>query len=81
MSDLDRSLFAQDEEKGIRAVFGDKADQRIKLAQQLVQELEKQSPGLVAVLEETGAGNSRHLVAQFASQMERLLEKRKEAIG
>ncbi|MEK6578876.1 MAG: hypothetical protein AABZ55_06590, partial [Bdellovibrionota bacterium] len=55
MSDLDRSLFAQDEEKGIRAVFGDKADQRIKLAQQLVQELEKQSPGLVAVLEETGA--------------------------
>lgn len=76
MSESERKLFAITERQRRDQLLGPNAEKRVALGRQLVRELDKKSPGLVALLEETGAGNSAAVIVHFTMQAERLAARR-----
>lgn len=73
MAKPERDLWAQSQRVEVERLLGqNQAAEKIKLANQLIFELEKKNPGLVSYLEQTGVGNSAAIVMQFAQQAERL---------
>jgi hypothetical protein len=76
MTDAQRAIWEQNERLTLERMWGpEKMQQRLALAQQLVQEVDKKHPGLVELLETTGAGNSSMVVMQVALHAERLLDR------
>jgi hypothetical protein len=72
MSGSERKLWEQGQRTNLERVWGADTNKKIALAQQLVAEIEAKAPGLVYVLEETGAGSSALVIAQLALHAERL---------
>lgn len=72
MSESDKLLWARDQEKMLQGMWGNQANENILLAQTLIQELETKSPGLIEILESSGAGNSAMIIAQVFHQAQRL---------
>ena len=77
-SDFEFSAFQAQETAQLRRMWGKDYDRKMGLARQLVAEIEAQSPGLVHVLNETGAGSSATVIANFALQAERLQARRRK---
>lgn len=76
MSDGERQIWAQKEVAVLQNMWGDSYGPRVKAAQQIIKELELKRPGLVEILEVSGAGNSAFVIAQVALHAERLLARR-----
>jgi hypothetical protein len=71
-----RELYRRSTEALLQRMWGDQYDERVSLARTLVRELDARKPGLLAVLEHSGAGNNPRVIAALASQAERLLMRR-----
>jgi hypothetical protein len=72
MDDTQREIHAQQTRTQLEKLWGDKAPERIALAQRLIRELDARRPGLIRFLDESGAGNSTFLIAQLGMHAERL---------
>lgn len=76
MSEAEREIYKRTEFNKLERVWGSDTPKKIGAARRLVLELEAKSPGIVDVLERTGAGNSAIVIAQIAMQAERLLARK-----
>jgi len=56
-------------------MWGTNYEANVKAAQQLVREMDTKRPGLLQLLEETGAGNSAYVVAQISLHAQRLASR------
>lgn len=70
-SDQQRDAYRKAQEARLEAIFKGETKAKMNAARALVAELEARSPGIVELLEETGAGNSADVIAQLAMQAER----------
>jgi hypothetical protein len=75
----ERTLGAIAARTRLERLYGDQAPEKIRMAHQLVDEIEKRKPGLKAFLEASGAGNSPELISTLATQAERLARRWKPA--
>jgi hypothetical protein len=71
-----RELWARGQREMIDRTLGAAAPRKLALAHQLIQELEGKSPGVVAFLETSGAGNAASIVVQVAEHATRLAARR-----
>jgi len=76
MNPTERELWDRGEQAKLDGMWGDQKPAKMELARQLIRELEAKSPGVVELLETTGAGNSAMVAAQLALHAERLAAKR-----
>src|SRR5574340_860451 len=76
MSDIDRLLYGKQQQILLERLWGTGTADKISMARQLVRELDARRPGLIALLEATGAGNNARLIAALANQAERLALRR-----
>jgi hypothetical protein len=72
MADSDREIHRRTELSKLERLWGDQTQSKIKLARQLVRELEEKTPGLVDLLAESGAGNNSLVIKMLAEQAELL---------
>ena len=72
MDEGQRELSAESARAHLSKMWGDKAGERIALAQALVREIDAKKPGLIQYLDATGGGNSVSLIAHLALHAERL---------
>lgn len=72
MNDAQRELYQRTERAKLDRLWGQDAEKNLKLARQLVQEIEAKAPGIVAFLVETGAGNSSFVIANLYTHATRL---------
>jgi hypothetical protein len=75
-----REIYARNQEAALRRTWGDSYDKRLAIARQLVAELDARTPGLKALLDASGAGNSAMVINLLAGQAERLLMRRGEKL-
>lgn len=72
-----RTLHVQKETSVLQKLWGnDGYAAKVNAARQLIKELERKRPGIVEILERSGAGNSAQVIAQVALHAERLLARR-----
>jgi len=71
-----REIWTRGQRETIDRTLGAAASQKLALAQRLIQELETKSPGVVAFLEASGAGNAAAVVVQVAEHATRLAARR-----
>lgn len=72
-----RMMHTQTETSTLQKLWGvDGYAAKVSAARQLIREMEAKRPGLVRILEESGAGNSAQVIAQVALHAERLLARR-----
>jgi hypothetical protein len=76
MTPESRELWARGQREMIDRTLGAAAPRKLALAHQLIQELEGKSPGVVAFLEASGAGNAATIVVQVAEHATRLAARR-----
>lgn len=74
MSETERKRYQASERQKLANLWGDKTNEKIGLARQLVQELEAKSPGLMDILE-AGPGNSAMVISLIAAQAEILFNR------
>lgn len=72
MNETSRELWAREQTAVLERLWGPKTSENISLAYQLVSELEAVQPGIIACLENTGAGNSANVILAIFQQAERL---------
>lgn len=71
MNEASRQLWQNEEHAKFQQLYGARTEEMRNLAGDLVRRLEAKSPGLRAMLEETGAVHDSYFVAQLAMQAER----------
>jgi hypothetical protein len=76
MNDSQRRVYAINERSKLDRLLGADAQVKIEGARRLVAELEAKSPGLVHLLEASGAGNSAAVVVMLAQHAARLAARR-----
>jgi hypothetical protein len=76
MSDVDKELDARAGRERLGKLWGAATEQNLQLVGQLLRELEQKSPGLVELLERTGAGNSPLLLVQLHHRAQALARRR-----
>jgi hypothetical protein len=81
MTEPARKLWARSETIRLENLWGAQAQEKIKLAQQLVREIEAKQPGFVELLEESGAGNSADVIVAMHAQAFRLAARSTKAQG
>lgn len=70
MSEGERTLWQQSEKLRLERLGFN--SERIAVCRQMIEELEKKRPGVIQVLEDTGAGNSSTVIAMLVQHAERL---------
>ncbi|MBI3043235.1 MAG: hypothetical protein HYY78_10475 [Betaproteobacteria bacterium] len=75
MSESERKSFSQAERGKLARIWGRDTESKLALGRQLVRELDKKTPGLLAMLDETGAGDSSVVVAMLVAQAEILANR------
>lgn len=75
-NEVGRELYRRTEMAKLQRLWPDENTytRRVALARKLVAEVEAQAPGMVAMLEHTGAGNSAAVIAHLALHAERLYQ-------
>lgn len=76
LDDTGQELYRRTQMAQLERMWNEKAPEKIALAQQLVRELEAKHPGVMDLLDMTGAANSATVIAQVVAHAERLLAKR-----
>jgi hypothetical protein len=72
MTPDEQASWSQKQQSILRKMWGSEYKQKLAFANKLVKELDQKRPGLIKLLDQTGAGDSAAVVAQFALQAERL---------
>jgi hypothetical protein len=72
MSPEQSQAWSANQEAILKKMWGSEYKQKLAFANKLVKELDQKRPGLIKLLDQTGAGDSAAVVAQFALQAERL---------
>jgi predicted nucleic acid-binding protein len=72
MDDTERQLWTQEQRVAVERLLGPDHERRLALGRQLIQEIEAKRPGLVRLLEDSGAGNNPSVVLNVVLQAERL---------
>lgn len=67
MNQVQRDAWLDKQNKTLTAIWGDKQDEKIQLARQLVNEIEARQPGLKAFLDRTGSGNDANVISILAN--------------
>lgn len=75
MSESQKQDYTASERAKLARLWGDQTDSKIRLASQLVYELEAKSPGIVHAMTVTGAGSSALVMSHLVSAAERLLAR------
>lgn len=75
MTEAERTLWARSEKIKLEKIWGPEYESKVTLARQLISELEKKHPGIVELLDESGAGNSAMVISKVAFHAERLRMK------
>lgn len=75
MSPADQELWARSEKQKLEKLWGENYEAMVQRAQRLALVLDHDHPGFLELLEKTRAGDSAHVIAQFAMQAEVLMNK------
>ncbi len=76
MNPSERELWTRSEHVKMTNTFGPETSKKIELAQRLVEDVERKTPGLKAILDSSGASGSAMVMNLLASHAERLLYAR-----
>jgi hypothetical protein len=72
MSPEQRQAWSANQEAILKKMWGSEYKQKLAFANKLVKELDQRRPGLIKLLDQTGAGDSAAVASMFALQAERL---------
>ncbi|MBK8157368.1 MAG: hypothetical protein IPK59_00635 [Rhodospirillaceae bacterium] len=75
-SDAERQAYSDGQQAMLEKLWGDQMPAKLKLAGQLMRELEAKSPGIIEMLSITGAGSNARVITSFAYAAEGLLAKK-----
>lgn len=76
LSEVDRVIYTNKSRDALARTWGDAAPAKIAAAQKLVREMDAKRPGIVELLERTGAGSNPLVVSMLADAAARLSARR-----
>ncbi len=76
LDDTGQQLHRQKTMVALEKRYGEKTPEKIELARQLIREVNAKHPGIMELLDHTGASNSAVIIGQVIEHAERLLAKR-----
>ena len=71
-TDAQHALYGKSELAKLQALWGDKTQERIELGKTFIKNLDKKSPGVIRLLNDTGLGNNAKIISVIVGHAERL---------